>query len=115
LISSKHSRKSTIRPCAYAGLLGLAVLASGLLAAQTPQAPNQTAQTASSFHGSVTAGEASAQAIDLSLDEAIQRGLKTNLGIILSGTQTAAGREAEPTAIAAALSGCERQGNRDAG
>jgi len=67
-------------------------LASGLLAAQTPQAPNQTAQTASSFHGSVTAGEASAQAIDLSLDEAIQRGLKTNLGIILSGTQTAAAR-----------------------
>jgi outer membrane protein TolC len=62
------------------------------LAAQTPQAPNQTAQTASSFHGSVTAGEASAQAIDLSLDEAIQRGLKTNLGIILSGTQTAAAR-----------------------
>jgi outer membrane protein TolC len=73
-------------------LPGVAILASGLLAAQTPQAPNQTAPTASSFQGSVTAGEASAQAIDLSLDEAIQRGLKTNLGIILSGTQTAAAR-----------------------
>ena len=40
----------------------------------------------------MAAGEASAQAIDLSLDEAIQRGLKANLGIILSGTQTAAAR-----------------------
>ena len=37
-------------------------------------------------------GEASSQPIDLSLDEAIQLGLKTNLGIILSGTQTAAAR-----------------------
>ena len=92
MISSKHARKSTIRPCARALLLGVAVLVSGGLAAQTPQAPNQTAPAASSFQGSVTAGEASAQAIDLSLDEAIQRGLKTNLGIILSGTQTAAAR-----------------------
>ncbi len=40
----------------------------------------------------MAAGEASAQTIDLSLDEAIQRGLKANLGIILSGTQTAAAR-----------------------
>jgi len=40
----------------------------------------------------VAAGEASAQAIDLSLDEGIQRGLKANLGIILSGAQTAAAR-----------------------
>ena len=40
----------------------------------------------------MAAGEASAQAIDLSLDEGIQRGLKANLGIILSGAQTAAAR-----------------------
>ncbi len=50
------------------------------------------APTASSFQGSVTRGEASAQPIDLSLDDAIQRGLQANLGIILSGTQTAAAR-----------------------
>ncbi len=37
-------------------------------------------------------GEATAQPIELSLDDAIQRGLKTNLGIILSGTQTTAAR-----------------------
>jgi outer membrane protein TolC len=50
------------------------------------------AQTASPFQGSVATGEVSAQAIGLSLDDAIQRGLKTNLGVILSGTQTAAAR-----------------------
>jgi outer membrane protein TolC len=89
LISPKHSRKSTIRPCARGLLPGVAILVSGLLAAQTAPAPNPAANP---FQGSVAAGEASAQAIDLSLDEAIQRGLKANLGIILSGAQTAAAR-----------------------
>ena len=89
---SEYSGNSTIRPYACALVAGLAVLASGGLAAQAPQAPNQTAPTASSFQGSVATGEMSAQPIDLSLDDAIQRGLKTNLGIILSGTQTAAAR-----------------------
>jgi outer membrane protein TolC len=89
LISPKHSRKSTIRPGARALLPGVAILVSGLLTAQTAPAPNPAANP---FQGSVAAGEASAQAIDLSLDEAIQRGLKANLGIILSGTQTAAAR-----------------------
>ncbi len=73
-------------------MLALAALAPGGLRAQTPLVPNQTAPTAQSFQGSVPVGEVSAQAIDLSLDEAIQRGLRTNLGIILSGTQTAAAR-----------------------
>ena len=50
------------------------------------------APSVSIFQGSVTKGEASAQAIGLSLDDAIQRGLQANLGIILSGTQTAAAR-----------------------
>jgi outer membrane protein TolC len=40
----------------------------------------------------VAKGEASPQPIDLSLDTAIQRGLQTNLGIILSNTQTAGAR-----------------------
>ncbi len=50
------------------------------------------AQSASPFQGSVAQGEVSAQPVDLTLDEAIQRGLKTNLGVILSGAQTAAAR-----------------------
>jgi outer membrane protein TolC len=42
--------------------------------------------------GSVPRGTASGEAIDLSLDDAMHRGLQTNLGIILSGTQTAGAR-----------------------
>ena len=38
------------------------------------------------------AGTVTQQPLDLSLDDAIQRGLKNNLGVILSGTQTAAAR-----------------------
>jgi outer membrane protein TolC len=55
--------------------------------AQAPPNP-PSGPTASSFSGSVVAGQASAQSIDLSLDDAIQRGLKNNLGAILSATQT---------------------------
>ncbi len=50
--------------------------------------------SAADFQGSVPKGEVSAQAVDLSLDDAIQRGLQANLGIILSGTQTAGARAA---------------------
>jgi outer membrane protein TolC len=71
------------------------VLAAGLstggVGAQAPPSPS-IAPTASSFQGSVTTGEVSAQPVSLSLDDAIQRGLKANLGVILSGAQTAAAR-----------------------
>ena len=80
--------------------MGLSVLAPGLapcsLAAQVPSGlvPNQTsgASNGNPYQGSVATGEATAGTIDLSLDQAMERGLKTNLGIILSGTQTAAMR-----------------------
>jgi len=95
LISSDSSRKNSIRPCACALVLGLAIWSCGSLAAQSlpglPGGPS-SAPTASSFQGSVATGEASPQPIGLSLDDAIQRGLKANLGIILSGTQTASAR-----------------------
>ncbi|HEV2486146.1 MAG TPA: TolC family protein [Terracidiphilus sp.] len=103
MISSKPSLKNTIIPSALTGLLGLAVLGAGGVDAQTPQAPNQTAPTAASFQGSVPAGEVSAQPIALSLDDAIQRGLKTNLGVILSGTQTAAARGQQLSELQALL------------
>jgi outer membrane protein TolC len=65
-----------------------------LIAQQLPSSvPGQSAgPTAGSFQGSVTAGQATAQELDLSLDDAIQRGVKSNLGAILSGTQTASAR-----------------------
>lgn len=91
---------STTSPCAFGLLPGLAVLclnllALGGLAAQTVPAPPSGQPAASAgnvFLGSVASGEATAQPIDLSLDDAIQRGLKTNLGIILSSAQSAAVR-----------------------
>jgi len=44
------------------------------------------------FRGSVQAGEVTAQTLQLTLDDAMQRGLRNNLGVILSGTQTASAR-----------------------
>jgi outer membrane protein TolC len=71
--------------------LALVALAPLELAGQAaPGAPLQS--DASTFLGSVAKGEVSAQPIDLTLDDAIQRGLKTNLGVILSSAQTAAAR-----------------------
>lgn len=65
----------------------------GIVAQTTPGAAPAAAQAnASSFQGSVPAGEVSAQPLELTLDDAIQRGLRNNLGILLSGTQTAAAR-----------------------
>ena len=86
-----------VYPCGL--LLGLSVLglARSGYGQTTPQingiAPSQASgPTAQSFQGSVTKGEATGQTIDLTLDDAIQRGLKNNLGVILSATQIASAR-----------------------
>jgi outer membrane protein TolC len=88
LILSKSLLRSTTLSCACAGLFCFALTAES----QDISVPNQTAPTAGSFQGSVPSGEVTSQPMDLSLDDAIQRGLKTNLGVILSGTQTTAAR-----------------------
>jgi len=68
------------------------------------QIPGQSAgPTAGSFQGSVTAGQATAETLNLSLDDAMQRGLKNNLGAILSGTQTDAARAQRLTELQALL------------
>jgi outer membrane protein TolC len=64
----------------------LALSLAGLLAC------GLAAQSASPFQGSVAMGEIAGQPVALTLDDAIQRGLKSNLGVILSGAQTAAAR-----------------------
>ncbi|MDR3792023.1 MAG: TolC family protein [Terracidiphilus sp.] len=51
-----------------------------------------SAQTLNPFQGSVASGEATSQTLELTLDDAIARGLRTNLGVILSGQQLAAAR-----------------------
>jgi outer membrane protein TolC len=79
----------------WLGLVLAAICATAGLGAQqvTGIAPPQSSgPTAQSFQGSVTVGEATGQPIDLSLDDAIQRGLKNNLGVILSATETASAR-----------------------
>ena len=95
-MSSKDSKQFSRYFCASAWLIpGLAVGLSTLLNAQAvpSQALSQSSgANSSSYQGSVPAGEVSPQTLELSLDDAIQRGLKNNLGVILSGTQASAAR-----------------------
>lgn len=93
VISHRNSKQGTSRGPAAA--LGVLLAASAVLAAQTvpQQVPGvSTAPTAQSFQGSVASGPVSAEPVALTLDDAIARGLRANLGLILSGTQTAAAR-----------------------
>ena len=108
-----------IERCACGLLVCLAGLVPAGLGAQALPSPgasqSSAGPTATSFQGSLVTGEASGQAIDLSLDEAIQRGLKTNLGIILSGTQTASAKGGQRLSQLQSLLPsveCQRQGNR---
>ncbi len=86
----KYIQKNVICPCLAVFLLSFTLLNGPETQGQT--APQAAAPTASSFQGSVVKGNASAEAIGLSLDDAIQRGLTANLGIILSQNQTSAAR-----------------------
>lgn len=75
-------------------LAGVAWLAASAmpLAAQLPIGGQQAAPApppASTYQGSVAAGTPSTDTLSLTLDDAVQRGLKTNLGLLLSNTQTA--------------------------
>jgi outer membrane protein TolC len=57
---------------------------------QTPGPPitpqGTSSQTDQSFHGSLVSGKATAEVLPLGLDDAIQRGLKNNLGLILQSS-----------------------------
>src|SRR5271165_1417359 len=55
-------------------------------AAVSSSSAGQSQANASPYQGSVQAGQATSGVLSLSLDEAIQRGLRQNLGLILSGT-----------------------------
>jgi outer membrane protein TolC len=98
LILTKYRKVGTIFPrglragLAVAGfcLLGVAGLGAQQISGIAPA--QSSGPTAQSFQGSVTVGAATGQPIDLSLDDAIERGLKNNLGVILSATETASAR-----------------------
>jgi len=85
-----HIVKGAICSCLAVFLLSLTLLEG--LEAEGQTAPQAAAPTAGSFQGSVVKGNASAETIGLSLDDAIQRGLTANLGIILSQNQTSTAR-----------------------
>lgn len=87
---SKCNIKNEICVCAAGLLISFAMAATVPTAGQAP--PQAPPLNAGSFQGSIVKGEASPQPIGLSLDDAVQRGLNTNLGIILSGTETATAR-----------------------
>jgi outer membrane protein TolC len=93
-MSSRKSCIRSIRTCSCVLLAAVAALAPAGIAAQTFTLPSAggPAQSSTSFQGSVATGDVSAQPLELSLDDAIQRGLKNNLGVILSGTQASQAR-----------------------
>ena len=90
------------RKCLFAanpveGILTLVALASFAMpvSAQLNAGGQQSAPTpppSSSYQGSLTAGKATGETLSLTLDDAVQRGLKTNLGLLLSNTQSANAR-----------------------
>ncbi|HEY9127748.1 MAG TPA: hypothetical protein VIM62_11510, partial [Acidobacteriaceae bacterium] len=47
-----------------------------------------TAPSSNNYQGSVTQGVATADTLSLTLDDAVQRGVKANLGQLLANTQT---------------------------
>lgn len=84
----------TLICCACATAFGQQPATGSAVAAPSASVTNAQSQQ-SSYQGSVVIGQATDGVLSLSLDDAIQRGLKQNLGIILSGTseQSAAGQK----------------------
>jgi outer membrane protein TolC len=73
-------RNAALVLLAIGSLPALAQVSAVQVVANRSQAPQ------SSFDGSVATGQVTPGVLQLSLDDAIQRGLKQNLGLILSGT-----------------------------
>lgn len=88
-LTKAGSRRRRMRGCAVALIAALAAAVPCVLRSQTIPSPPSTPQpqSAATFQGSVAKGEVSPQPIALTLDDAIQRGLQNNLGILLSSTQ----------------------------
>jgi outer membrane protein TolC len=93
-VNNSKKKSESFYTCA---LLALSLLAATAARGDAQALPSQalgqsSGPTTQSYQGSVVQGEVSAQPIGLSLDDAIQRGLRNNLGIILNGSQMANAR-----------------------
>jgi outer membrane protein TolC len=94
------SNRKAVFSTGLASLAGLAFAGFSIAAvvpavAQLPIATPQAAQTpppSSSYSGSVTSGTATSEPLALTLDDAVQRGIRTNLGLLLSNANTASAR-----------------------
>lgn len=73
---------------ALATMAAIPAAAQVLATQQGPPAP----VASSAYQGSVGTDKATADTLSLTLDDAVQRGLKTNLGLLLSNTQAANAR-----------------------
>ena len=87
---AQGSQSSSSSSNGTSSALGTAVQAQQQLAQPGPPI-NPSSSTAQngidpSFHGSLVAGKATAEVLPLSLDDAIQRGLRNNLGLILQSS-----------------------------
>jgi len=104
---TRAARPSSRLPQRLAAVMAVAICwaAPGAVAQQALGLipPPSTGPNAQSFQGSVVSGVATGTVIDLSLDDAMQRGLKHNLGIILSGAETASARGARLTQLQSLL------------
>src|ERR1700744_5862753 len=84
-------------PAALRGGVILITLAAWLPGVPVSAQTSQSGVSPSSFQGSLVTDKPTGSVMDLSLDEAIQRGLQHNLGVILQSSQqeAAAGQRLE--------------------
>ena len=101
----------TLRNLAYLCLLALPAFGQGGPAQPPPPstvsatigAPGLTSTTQSQYQGSTATGQATQTAIMLSLQDAIARGLKTNLGLLVRGSGTRLAQAERIRALSALL------------
>ena len=87
--------KSSFLAAVAVSSLAIAGFAAVPAAAQLSLGGQQSAPTpppSTSYQGSLTTGTATSGTLSLTLDDAVQRGLQTNLGLLLSNTQVANSR-----------------------
>jgi outer membrane protein TolC len=94
-IPADAKRKSLLLSGLGLAVFGIAGLAASPAAAQLNLGTTQSAPTpqpTTTYQGSLTDGTANSDTLSLTLDDAVQRGLKTNLGLLLSNTTSANSR-----------------------
>ena len=74
------------------GIAAAIAVSAPLAIAQTNSIPSNPLQPQSPYTGSVTSGKATTEVVKLDFEDAIERGLKQNLGILLAGNSVESAR-----------------------